>query len=160
MHQHTLSLAPDRWPAARPFVITAAVVTVGAGLLSAALAHNPTRLLMWMVAYLVLVGGVVQALLALVQAHLATSAPSGRWIACEWTLFNVGSLGVLLGRMVQVPWLGAAGTGMFVASLGLFFFALRGSAHGAWLALYRAILLICILGAGTGLVLSLAGALG
>ncbi|TAL95934.1 MAG: hypothetical protein EPN69_05000 [Rhodanobacter sp.] len=58
----------ERISSALPFLVVCALAIVGGGALAAAMAHAPSRKLMWAVAYLVLVVGVTQAALGVGQA--------------------------------------------------------------------------------------------
>src|SRR6185312_9648817 len=69
----------ERLRAARPFLLTALLALLFAGFVAAAIAHAPTRSLVWMVAYLVLVAGVAQGVLGLGQALLPGQPPASRW---------------------------------------------------------------------------------
>src|SRR5699024_4635774 len=89
----------ERLMAARIFLATALAALLVAGFTAAAIAHAPTRLLVWMVAYLVLVAGVAQGVLGLGQALLPVRLPSRRWRVAEWILFNLGNVGVIAGTL-------------------------------------------------------------
>lgn len=147
----------ERLIAARLFLATALVAMLAAGFTAAATAHAPTRLLMWMVAYLVLVVGVAQGVLGLGQALLPVRLPSPRWHAGEWVLFNAGNVGVIAGTLRgSTAWV-AVGTVLFVASLVAFLVGVRGAGRGWLLLVFRAVLVITCIGAYVGLGLSLAG---
>lgn len=147
-----------RLAATWPFLATALLAILAGGVVAAAMAHAPTRLLMWMVAYLVLVAGMAQVVLGLGQALLPTKLPSLRWRAGEWLLFNAGNAGVIVGTLRDFSWLVVMGTALFVASLATFLFGVRDAAHGGWLLhVFRAVLVIVCLGACVGLVLSIIG---
>jgi len=147
----------ERLRAARPFLLTALLALLFAGFVAAAIAHAPTRSLVWMVAYLVLVAGVAQGVLGLGQALLPGQPPASRWRAGEWLLFNGGNVGVIAGTLLVAPALVAAGTALFVAALAAFLLGVRGAGGGWLLQLFRAVLAITGLGASVGLVLTLTG---
>lgn len=146
-----------RLMAVRIFLVTALVAMLAAGFTAAVIAHAPTRLLVWMVAYLVLVAGVAQVVLGLGQALLSAQPPSSRWRIGEWTLFNAGNAGVIAGTLsASTTWV-AIGTVLFVASLVAFLFGVRGAGRGWLLFAFRAVLVVVCIGACVGLALSMAG---
>ena len=118
-------------------------------------AHAPSRALVWMVAYLVLVVGVAQAALGAGQAWLATSAPSARLVTLQCLLFNLGSAGVIAGTlMASAPWV-TSGTVVFAVALLLFLAGTRGARTGGLSIAYRIGLGLLALGATVGVTLSL-----
>lgn len=143
-----------RWRAAWVFLAVAVFAMLVAGIVAAASAHAPTRHIMWMVAYLVLVAGLIQAALGVGQALLATPLPSARFLAAECVLFNVGNIGVIAGTLLTRPTVVAAGTLVFVASLLAFLIGVR-RARGGWpVQVFRGLLVITCIGAIVGLTLS------
>ncbi|HET7662999.1 MAG TPA: hypothetical protein VFK31_05095 [Rhodanobacteraceae bacterium] len=156
--ENALGVSPalgERLAAARIFLITALVAMLVAGFTAAATAHAPTRLLMWMVAYLVLVAGVAQGVLGLGQALLPARLPSSRWRAVEWGLFNFGNVGVIAGTLwASAAWV-VVGTVLFVASLAAFLFGVRGAGRGWLLLAFRVVLVVTCIGACVGLALSI-----
>lgn len=147
----------ERLGVARPFLLTALAALLIAGFVAAAVAHAPTRPLVWMVAYLVLVAGVAQGVLGLGQALLPAQPPAPRWRAGEWLLFNAGNAGVTAGTLLVSPALVAIGSALFVAALAAFLFGVRGAGGGWLLHVFRAVLAVTCLGACVGLVLTLTG---
>lgn len=147
----------ERLRAAQPFLLTALLALLIAGFVAAAVAHAPTRPLVWMVAYLVLVAGVAQGVLGLGQALLPTRPPAPRWRAAEWLLFNGGNVGVIAGTLLVMPALVAVGTALFVAALATFLLGVRGTGGGWLLLAFRAVLVVTGLGACVGLALSVSG---
>lgn len=140
---------------ALPFWVLAVFAVIAGGVLAAALAHAPTRLAMWLVAYLVLVVGVAQAALAAGQAWLAPVPPSRRLVLGQWLLFNAANGlvagGTLLARRAWV----AVGTLLLVAALVLFLRGLRGAVGGWPVHAYRALVFLlgcsALVGVGLGL---------
>lgn len=139
---------------AAPFVVVALLAIVGGGLLSAALAHAPTRQLMWLVAYLVLVVGVAQGLLGLGQARLALSAPSPSLLAWQWCLFNGGNVLVITGTLRACPGSVSVGALLLLAALVLFLLGVRRASGGIMIHAYRAGLVLLGASALTGVVLA------
>lgn len=146
-----------RLHAIRWFAIAATVATVAGGLVAAAAAHAPTQPLVWMVAFLVLVTGVAQLVLALGQALLPEHVPSSAWRAGEWWAFNLGNLGVIAGTLAERPLLVALGTALFIASLVAFYVGVRDGKASWLLHAFRVVLVVVSAGACVGLALSLSG---
>lgn len=146
-----LVLPNERWLAMRWFVYTALVVLAGAGLTAAAIAHAPSRQLVWMVAYLVLVAGLVQAALGAGQALLADSPPSAGRVIPTWIIFNAANAGVIAGTLASAAWLVGVGTLLFIAAMLLFPWHARGG-RGGWLRwVYYTVIGVVLVGALTGL---------
>lgn len=149
----------ERLLAARLFLVTALAAIIAAGLISAMTAHAGSRALMWMVAYLVLVAGIAQGVLGLGQALLPARPPAPRWRIGQWLALNAGSASVIAGRLLELHWLIGFGTALVMLALAGFLVAVRrhGSGWVSWL--FRGVLWITLLGACTGLVFSLTGAI-
>lgn len=139
---------------ARPFLTVAALAILAGGLVAAAVAHAPTQPMVWMVAYLVLVVGLVQVALGLGQTLLPRTMPSTGFRVGECVLFNVGNVGVIAGTLLLSPMWVAVGTVVFIASLVMFWVGLRGTSGGWLVHALRALLVITCGGALVGLVLS------
>ena len=122
-----------------PFLLVSALAIVGGGAVAAAMAHAPSRKLFWMVAYLVLVVGVTQAVLGIGQALLATRETAAPVRAVEWILFNLGNAGVVVGTMVSIWPLLLTGTLLFAAALAVFLYATRHARGGWTIYAYRAL---------------------
>lgn len=134
----------QRWPSALPFVAIGSIAIIAAGLVAAATAGRPSYLASWAVAYLVLVVGVAQIALGIGQARLALEVPSGRLVAGELVLFNLGSAAVLAGSLLRIPLFTTIGSVLMLIALAVLFWAARGSTRGGWLR-YAYWLLIAIL---------------
>ena len=144
----------ERVNSAVPFLVVSAFAIVGGGVLAAAMAHAPSRKLLWAVAYLVLVVGAAQAVFGVGQALLATRATSTSARAAEWIMFNLGNAGVIGGTLWPSQPLVWVGTLLFAASLVVFLMATRG-VRGGWAILaYRALLVLIGGSAVVGLVLA------
>ncbi len=149
---------PHAWctriDAALPFLLVAALAIVGGGVVAAAMAHAPSRKLFWMVAYLVLVVGVTQALLGVGQALLAVGETAAGVRAVEGVLFNLGNIGVIAGTLYSYWPLVLTGTLLFVAALAIFLHATRHPRGRLAIHAYRA-LTVCIGGSAVvGVVLA------
>ena len=127
-----------------PFRITGVLAIIAGGMLSAVLAHAPTRPVMWLVAYLVLVVGVAQIALGDGQVRLASPPVSRALLASQWLLFNGGNGLVMAGRLLACPAAIAAGALALATALVLFLRGVRG-AGGGWLR-YAYRLLVVLLG--------------
>lgn len=148
------ALRQPRLRVAWPFALAAVLALLGGGVLSAAMAHAPSRTAMWAVAYLVLVVAVVQAVLGVGQAWLLRRPPAARLCALQWLAFNAGSAGVIAGTVLATWPLVLGGTLAFVLALALFLLATR-MARGRIALAYRVLVLAMALSAGVGLLLSL-----
>ena len=147
----------ERLLAARLFLVTGSTAIVAGGLIAAIMAHASARPVMWVVAYLVLVVGVAQAVLGIGQALLPVRLPTHNRRIYQWVAFNLGSVAVIVGRLLEARALVMVGTLVFLFSL-LGFFLVARRAGGGWLALaFHGVLWITALGALTGLTLSLTG---
>ena len=159
MHLDRHASVHDRASAAAPFLVVALLSIVAGGLVAAVTAHAPSRALVWMVAFLVLVAGVAQAALGAGQAWLAADTPSMRLVWLQCFFFNVGSAGVIAGTLMASAPLVTSGTAVFVAALLMFLAGTRGARTGRWLVAYRIGLGLVALGATVGVLLSLIRAL-
>lgn len=124
---------------ALPCVTVALLGIVAGGAISAALAHAPTRPVMWLVAYLVLVVGVAQGALALVQARVALQPPSRALAAAQCVAFNLANALVIAGTLLAHAGWVSAGAVLLVVALGLFLRGVRGG-RGALVWIYRVLL--------------------
>lgn len=145
----------DRAAIAAPFLAVALLAIVAGGLLAAVVAHAPSRALVWMVAYLVLVVGVAQALFGVAQAWLAGRLPSLRLVAWQCMLFNLGNTGVITGTLMGRAPVVVLGTAAFTLALVSFLAGTRGARPGWPLTAYRVGLGLLALGAATGVSLVL-----
>ncbi|MDN5865581.1 MAG: hypothetical protein L0I62_10300 [Gammaproteobacteria bacterium] len=140
---------------AGPFVALGIAAIVAGGLVAAVSAHHPTRNLVWMAAYLVLVAGVIQCVLGAGQAWLAERPPRSRSAWGQWGLFNLANAGIIAGTLCSLPGLVAAATVLFLAALLWFFGGVRRCRRRGWGVAYRVLLALVSLGACVGLVFSI-----
>ncbi|TAL73411.1 MAG: hypothetical protein EPN56_08010 [Rhodanobacter sp.] len=157
MHIDLPAALRERLHAIRWFALAAVSALIAGGLIAAVIARAPTQPLVWMVAFLVLVTGVAQMVLALGQGLLPEHLPSARWRAGEWWLFNLGNLGVIVGTLRTQPLCVTVGTALFIASLVAFYLGVRGGKAGLLLHAFRTVLVVVCAGACVGLALSLGG---
>lgn len=134
---------------------TAAILAGGAT--AAAIAYHPTGHLVWMVAYLVLVVGVMQWVFGAGQAWLAARPPSPAAVWSQWLLFNLGNAGVVAGTLCDRTGLVTAGTLAFVLALAWFLYGVRETRQRGWGMAYRLLLGLVGLSACVGLVISAVG---
>lgn len=149
-----IAVARARLLAALPFACTALLAIVAGGLVAAINAHAPSRRLVWMVAYLVLVVGIAQLALGVGQTGLSLRAPSMRQVATQWLVFNLGNAGVIAGTLGGSARLTAAGTVAFVIALLMFLRGTRGARSGWLLFVHRGVLALVAAGATVGVLLS------
>lgn len=95
---------------ALPFKVLGVLSIIAAGLIAAMIAYAPTQPMVWMVAYLVLVAGVVQYVLGAGLAVLPARPPSTAVAACQCLLLNLGHAGVVGGTLSAIPGVLMAGT--------------------------------------------------
>lgn len=150
----TTSGTAFRWRTAAPFLLIAALAIVGGGCVSAFLAHAPTRQVMWLVAYLVLVVGVAQSVLGVGQSWLARLPPGAALLTAECMLFNLANVLVMAGTMLAQPTWVSVGAVLLVLALALFFFGVRHAPRGGWVYAYRAVLLLLGGSSGIGVLLA------
>ena len=113
-----------------PFRITGVIAIVAAGLVAAAIAYQPTTPLVWMVAYLVLVAGVVQYVLGAAQTTLAANPPTAGTIWGEWVLLNLGHAGVIAGTLTGRFSLLVVGTACYDVAMIWMAWSVRGGTPG------------------------------
>ena len=145
-----------RVAAGAPFVALGAAAILAGGATAAAIAYHPTEHLVWMVAYLVLVVGVMQWVFGAGQAWLAEQPPPIGMARGQWVLFNLGNAGVIGGTLRDRTGIVAAGTLLFVAAIGWFLYGVRHSRRRGWGIVYRVLLTLIFLSACVGLGISAA----
>lgn len=143
-----------RVAAAAPFAVVGTAAIIAAGGIAAAIAWHPTEHLVWMVAYLVLVAGVMQWVFGVGAAWLAADPPGRGAMWATWGLFNVGNAGVIGGTLCSHTGVVAIATVLFVLALAGFLSTVRRSRHHGWAVAYRVAVVLILLSAATGLVLS------
>lgn len=144
---------------ALPFFVAALVCVIAGGLLAAATAYVTTQKTAWATAYLVLVGGVAQAVLGAAMGWLAQHARMPlTWAA--FVLFTLGNIGVLAGQLSGLLPLTFAGGALLVIALALVIAATRrgAPAHPVLLWAFRIVAVILAVSIPTGLVLAAVGA--
>ncbi len=137
-----------------PLLVPGAAGVIMGGLIAASVAQDPTFATVWLAAYLVLVVGVAQIALAIGQALLASPAVDIARIRLESVLFNVGSVGVIVGAIGGGFVFVVFGTVLFIGALGAFLLAVRGPTGGYAVHAYRALIALLSISALVGLLLS------
>ena len=121
-----LVISSSRWRVARPFVVVAVLGVLTGGLVAAVTGPLDLRHGSWAAAYLVLVVGVAQAVFGAGRAWLpaAAIAPRPR-LLLELAAWNVGSLIVVAGTVLDQVWLVVTGSVLLVVALGSWAAAVR-----------------------------------
>lgn len=142
-----------------PAVIVGACCIVAGGLVSAAVGPLDFADGSWLAAFLVLVAGVAQIVLAIVQDMLAARAPSVRVLVTELAAWNLGCALVIVGTLVAVPAVVDAGGVLLVVALVLSLYTTwRSTGRLRWLLwLYRAFVVVLLVSIPIGLLLAAAG---
>ena len=143
--------------AALPFVAVGIAAVIVGGATAAAVAYQPTEHLVWMVAYLVLVVGVMQCAFGAGQAWLARDPPPGRVTWGQWGLFNLGNAGVIAGTLGDRFGLVAGGTVLFVLAIAWFLYGVRAVRRRGWGIAYRVLVGLIFASSLIGLVISMIG---
>ena len=136
----------------------AAVVTIAAGgTIAAFSARRPTRFVMWLTAYLVLIGGLMQLGLAIGVQQLRI--PIDWLVITAFLLYNLGNVAVIIGRALKAR----LSRARYIVSLGGVLLAasmlgLVWSVHhlsGSWtLAWFLILVTIILISMPIGLILS------
>lgn len=109
----------------------------------------------WAAAFSVLIGGVAQYTIGVVQAALASTRPSRRMVVAELATWNGGCVAVILGTVVTTPLIVYAGGLLLVVALVLLILTVRGNAEPRWaLWLYRGLLVVILVSIPIGLTLA------
>lgn len=143
---------------ALPFLVAAAAAVTAGGLLAAATAYVTTQKTAWATAYIVLVMGVAQAGIGAAMGWLAQRARvRTAWIAL--VLFNLGSIGVLIGQLTGVIALTFTGGALVVAALAVIVAATRGGSpgHPGLVWSFRVLILVLAVSIPIGLTLAVVG---
>lgn len=121
-----LVISRARWRVARPFLVVAVLGVLAGGLVAAVAGPLDLRHGSWVAAYLVLVVGVAQAGFGAGRAWLPAVATVLRpRLLLELTAWNVGSLVVVVGTVLDQVWLVVAGSVLLVVALALWAVSVR-----------------------------------
>ena len=148
--------APDTARDALPFRALALAWVVTGGLVAAVTGPLGLEHGSWSAAFQVLVGGVMQGVLGIAQAHLAARRIGRRPLLAQLLTWNLGCLAVIGGTLLTVPLLVDAGGLALVAAMAVMIRAVgRGAQGPAWaLWLFRAALVVTAVSIPVGLVLA------
>ena len=145
-----------RWARGLPFLLCgSASVTLG-GIAAAVSGPTGWEQGSWVAAFLVLVTGVGQIGLGMGQAFLAPRTPTPLTVAIECTLWNLGSLAVMVGTLMDAPLLVTLGGLVLLGSLALLADIGRTtkSQHRRLHRAYQGLLLLLLVSTPIGITLS------
>lgn len=154
-----MSKMKENQKAAWLFCTFGTVAIITGGLLAAFSAADPTRIALWLSAYLVLVVGIVQVGIGAAMAGLAVKQTPRAQHLGTFLLFNAANAAVVTGTIVK----GIAphsilliniGSAAFIIALTLCLYAIRGAKQSWWRTGYVALMTVAGLGALTGIVLA------
>ena len=141
---------------ALPFRVLALVWVITGGSVAAVTGPLGLEHGSWSAAFQVLVGGVMQGVLGIAQAHLATRHLGRRLRLAELVAWNLGCLAVIGGTLASAPLLVDAGGLLLVVAMALMIRAVRRGTRGpVWvLWLFRAAVVVTAMSIPVGLVLA------
>lgn len=142
---------------ATPLIASGIAGVLGGGVAAAVTGPTDWERGSWVAAYLVLVVGAGQLALGACQAILAREVPPTRLAWCEWLLFTLSSIGVITGTLVHRSWIVVVGTVILAVALVLFGVGapLDSARHRTAANVYRIVLLILVVSAPIGVILSI-----
>lgn len=145
----------SRLTAMMPFTLLGGAAIVTGGILAARFAAHPVPVLLWLVAYLVLVVGVAQYALGWGQTRLAARTPPVYFVAVEWLTFNLGNAGVIAGTLRGNFRSTVAGSILVIIAMLLFAVGVVGSRrHPWWQIPYYALAALILASAVVGIILA------
>jgi hypothetical protein len=139
-----------------PFRIVGAAWIIAGGLTAAVTGPLSLENGSWAAAFAVLIGGVSQYAIGVVQAALAPRHPTRRTVITELVSWNAGCLVVIGGTVFSAPLIVDAGGLLLVVALAVMVVTVRGRGTGpAWaIWTYRMLLLIILVSIPVGLTLA------
>ncbi|HXE19497.1 MAG TPA: hypothetical protein VN629_07860 [Castellaniella sp.] len=143
--------------ASAPFKVLGALAIIAAGLIAAAIAYHPTKPIVWMVAYLVLVVGIVQYVLGAAQASLSARELPPAMIWGQWVLLNLGHAGVIAGTLATSLTLLLGGTVLYDLAMIWMGLSVRNGKSGLVRIGYWLLVLAMLGSSFTGVMLTLRG---
>ncbi|MHA6668987.1 hypothetical protein ACX3O0_08965 [Homoserinimonas sp. A447] len=109
----------------------------------------------WAAAFCVLVAGVAQYAIGVVQAALASKQPTRRVVVAQLATWNGGCAAVILGTVLTMLALVHVGGLLLITALVLLIVTVRGNAKPRWaLVTYRALLVIILASIPIGLAIA------
>lgn len=148
------SSIPIRRTALPSWVIGAACI-IGAGVVAAATAHDPTQHALWAVAYLVLVCGVAQIVLGAGQARFTGDRVDPRTQVAQLVTWNVGNAAVIAGTIGNWLWLTDVGGVLLVIALASYLWVTRRARRELLVFGYWVVVAIVLVSIPVGLVLAI-----
>lgn len=137
-----------------PFISLGWAAILAAGFIAAAIARTPTELLVWMVAYLVLIAGAAQVAVGRALRSLPDAPPNLAAGWGQWVLLNLGHAGIIAGTLTRTFSLVAGATVVYwIAALWLGA-SVRPTTRKPGLLWYRVLIAVLIVAALVGLALS------
>jgi hypothetical protein len=139
------------------FSIVAIAAIASGGTIAAFRARRPTRFVMWLTAYLVLIEGLVQFGLATSWQQLNVSAS---WIViAAFLMYNFGNIAVIVGRALksrlsQARWVTYLGGALLIIATLLLVWAARHATLSWWLVWFAILVVIILVSTPIGLVFS------
>jgi hypothetical protein len=142
--------------ASLPFRVLGTAWIIGGGLTAAVTGPLSLEKGSWAAAFAVLIAGVAQYAIGVVQAALASNPPSRRNTVGELVTWNAGSIAVILGTVITQPLVVDFGGLLLVVALALMVATVRGKGTGpAWAVwVYRILLVVILVSIPIGLVLA------
>jgi hypothetical protein len=140
--------------ASAPFIVLSWLAIVAAGLVGAAIADHPTKYLVWMIAYLVLVVGASQHAIGFGVVRYAAKPPQPKTVWTQWVLLNIGHAGVIAGTLAGLFPLVAAATVPYFVAVAWLGLCARPKAPQAGLIWYRVMIVVLLASSIVGTVLS------
>lgn len=159
------TFAPDveaRWRRNRIFLVFGAAAIVAGGVVAAVTGPTDWGHGSWTAAFVVLVVGVAQIVVGVVQAALAPKLVSRQLVLAEFALWNLGSAGVIAGTQIDATIVVAIGSLVFLGALAIAAGAVRAPSAltgtpRTLLMVYRVLLVILLVSVFIGIILSLVG---
>ena len=139
------------------FSIVAIAAVAGGGIISAFRARRPTRFVMWLTAYLVLVEGLIQ--FGLVTSWQRLDLSVGWVVILAFSVYNLGNAAVitgrvLRGRLVQARRIVYLGSTLLATAMLLFIWTIRDTAMSWGLVWFVVLIVILFVSMPIGTVLS------
>jgi hypothetical protein len=137
-----------------PFTILSWIAIVAAGIVGAAIANHPTKYLVWMIAYLVLVVGASQHALGIGLVRFAPQPPRPGTVWTQWVLLNIGHAGVIAGTLAGLFPLVAAATVPYFVAVAWLALGARPNEPRSGLLWYRVMIAVLLISSLVGATLS------
>lgn len=141
--------------ASLPFRVLGTAWIIGGGLTAAVTGPLSLEKGSWAAAFAVLIAGVAQYTIGVVQDALASRRPAKRILIAQLATWNAGCIAVILGTVTTLPVIVHVGGLSLVAALVLLIVTVRGTAEPRWaLWTYRTLLVAILVSIPIGLVLA------